>query len=153
MPFYRFECPECEVYWEKKGSMSKPPKTSKCSVCNKRRKRVYTTPSIHFKGMDFYTNRARVEKYKRDGMEKGTADEFLRNEIKYSKDRAKDSARVYKRVVPDFEKMVKEGTARKCSDKEIAQRKENARKITTDWYNRAGKDPHKDINPNLNSIY
>jgi|ETNvirnome_2_300_1030623.scaffolds.fasta_scaffold00212_16 putative FmdB family regulatory protein len=153
MTFYSFECEECEVYWEKEGSMSKPPKTSKCSICNKRRNRVFTAPSLHFKGMDFHTNRVKVEKYKRDGMEKEVADEFLKNECKYSKDRASESARQYKRVVPDFEKMVKEGKARKCSDKETAQRKKNARQITTDWYNRAGMDPHKDITPNLNSIY
>ena len=86
-------------------------------------------------------------------MDKSTADEFLTNECSFSKERASESAKVYKRVVPDFEKMVKEGTARKCSDKEITQRQEKARKITADWYNRAGMDPHKDINPNLNSIY
>ena len=153
MPFYRFECAECEVYWEKKGSMSNPPKTSKCSVCNKRRNRVFTVPAIHFKGMDFYTNRAKAEKFGRDGMDKDTADDFLKNECDFSKERAGDSAKVYKRVVPDLEKMVEEGTARKCSDKEIAQRKKNARQITTDWYNRAGMDPHKYVNPNLNSIY
>ena len=153
MPFYRFECSECEVYWEKKGSMSNPPKTSKCSTCKKRRDRVYTAPSIHFKGADSHTNRARSDKFKRDGMDKSTADEFLTNECTFSKERANESAKVYKRVVPDLEKMVKEGTARKCSDKETAQRKKKARQITTDWYNRAGMDPHKDINPNLNSIY
>jgi predicted nucleic acid-binding Zn ribbon protein len=153
MAFYRFECAECEVYWEKKGSMDKPPKTSKCSVCNKRRDRVYTAPAIHFKGMDFYTNRAKVEKFRREGMDKSTADEFLTNECDFSKERAKESAKVYKRVVPDLENMVKEGTARKCSDKEIVQRKKKARQITTDWYNRAGMDPHKDLTPNLNSIY
>ena len=153
MPFYRFECAECEVYWEKNGSMDSPPKTSKCSVCNKRRDRVYTAPSILFKGMDFYTNRAKVEKFRRDGMDKDTANEFLNNECEFSKERTTESAKVYKRVVPDLEKMVKEGTARKCSEKETAQRKEKARQITTDWYNRAGLDPHKDINPNLNSIY
>ena len=114
---------------------------------------MYTAPSIHFKGMDFYTNRAKVEKFRRDGMDKDTANEFLNNECEFSKERTTESAKVYKRVVPDLEKMVKEGTARKCSEKETAQRKEKARQITTDWYNRAGLDPHKDINPNLNSIY
>jgi len=153
MAFYRFECAECKVYWEKKGSMSKPPKTSKCSVCNKRRDRVYTAPAIHFKGMDSYHNRAKVEKFRRDGMDKDTADEFLGNECDFSKVRARDSAKVYKRIVPDLEKMAEEGTARKCSEKEIVQRKKNARQITTDWYNRAGLDPYKDVTPNLNSIY
>ena len=153
MTFYSFECDKCEVYWEKEGSMSKPPKTSKCSLCNKRRNRIFTAPSIHFKGMGFTTNESKIEKYSRDGMDKETADKFLKTECDYSKERATASASVYKRVVPNFEKMVKEGTARRCSDKEIAQRKENARKITVDWYNRAGRDPHKDINPNLNSIY
>jgi len=153
MVFYSFQCDECEVYWEKKGSMNKPLKTSKCSLCNKRRDRLYTTPSIHFKGADFYTNRARSDKFKRDGMDKDTANEFLNTECKFSKDRTAESAKTYKRVVPDLEKMVEEGTARKCSDKEIAQRKKKARQITTDWYNRAGMDPYKDINPNLNSIY
>ena len=152
MVFYPFQCDDCEVYWEKEGSMSKPPKTSKCSLCNKRRARLFTTPSVHFKG-DFYTNIARSEKFKRDGMDKDTANEFLNTECKFSKDRTAESAKAYKRVVPDFEKMVEDGVARKCSDKKIAQRKENARKITVDWYNRAGRDPHKDINPNLNSIY
>ena len=153
MPLYRFECEKCEVYWEKQGSMSKPPQTSKCSVCNKRRKRVFTPPSIHFKGMDFYTNRAKAAKHRKEGMDKSTADDFLKNECEFSKERATESAKVYKRVVPDFDKMVKDGTAKKCSDKETARRKKVARQITTDWYNRAGKDPHEDINPNLNSIY
>jgi len=153
MVFYSFECDKCEVYWEKEGSMSKPPKRSKCSLCNKQRPRVFTAPSIHFKGMDFYTNKAKMEKYQKDGMDKETADKFLKTECDYSKERAVESARVYKRVVPNFEKMVKDGTARRCSDKEIVQRKKKARKITAEWYNKAGLDPHKDINPNLNSIY
>jgi len=153
MVFYPFQCDECEVYWEKEGSMSKPPKTSKCSLCNKQRPRVFTVPSIHFKGMDFYTNQAKIERFQKDGMDKETADKFLNTECKFSKDRRVESAKVYKRVVPDFEKMVKEGTARKCSDKEITIRKKKARQITTDWYNRAGMNPYKDINPNLNSIY
>ena len=135
MVFYRFECDECEVYWDKEASMSKPPKRSKCSLCNKQRPRVYTVPSIHFKGMDFYTNQAKVEKYQKDGMGKETADQFLKTECDYSKDRATESAKVYKRMVPNFEKMVKEGTARRCSDKEVAARKEKARQITVDWYN------------------
>jgi putative FmdB family regulatory protein len=153
MPFYYFECDKCEVYWEKEAPMSKPPKTSKCSICDKRRDRVFTAPSIHFKGMDFQTNQSKMERYSKDGMDKETADKFLQTECDYSKERATSSARVYKRVVPDFEKMVKEGTARRCSDKEIAQRKENARKMTADLYAKTGRDPHKDINPNLNSIY
>ena len=77
MPFYRFECEKCEVFWEKKGSMDKPPKTSKCSICNKRRDRVFTSPSLHFKGMDFYTNQAKAEKFKRDGMDKDTANAVM----------------------------------------------------------------------------
>ncbi len=153
MPFYTFQCDDCEVYWEKEGSMSKPPKTSKCSICNKRKNRVFTAPSIHFKGMDFYTNQSKAEKYQRDGMDKETADKFLKTECEYSKSRAVESSKTYKRMVPNYEKMVKEGTARRCSDKEIAQRKEKAMKITADWYSKAGKDPHRDINPNLNSIY
>jgi predicted nucleic acid-binding Zn ribbon protein len=148
-----FECDDCKVYWEKEAPMSKPPKRSKCSMCNKQRPRVYTAPSIHFKGMDFYTNQAKAERFHRDGMDKETADKFLKSEGEYSKQRTRESARVYKRMVPNFEKMVKEGTARKCSDKETAARKEKARQITVDWYNRAGMDPYKDINPNLNSIY
>ena len=153
MPFYTFECDECEVYWEKEAPMSKPPKRSKCSLCKKQRDRVFTAPAIHFRGMDFYTNQAKLEKYKKYGMDKETADQFLKTECEYSKDRTKESAKVYKRVVPNFEKMVKEGTARRCSDKEIAKRKENARKMTADLYTKTGRDPHKDINPNLNSIY
>ena len=153
MPFYRFECEECEIFWEKKASMKKPLQRSRCKSCNKMRERVYRRPTaVHFKG-DFETNRSRAEKFAKDGMDKDTANDFLKNEVQFSKDRRQDSAKVYKRVVPDFEKMVKEGTAKKYSDKEVRQRTETARKLTRYMHDKAGLDPHKDINPNLNSIY
>ena len=153
MPFYKFECKECEVFWEKKASMKKAPQRSRCDTCKKMRPRVYGAPAVHFKGMDFETNRSRAERFAKEGMDKDTANEFLNNEVQFSKDRRQDSAKVYKRVVPDFEKMVKEGTAKKYSDKEVRQRTETARKLTRYMHDKAGLDPHKDINPNLNSIY
>ena len=152
MPFYKFECKECEVFWEKKASMKKAPQRSRCDTCKKMRPRVYGAPAVHFKGMDFETNRSRSEKFRRDGMDKDTADDWLKNEVQFSKDRAELSAKTYKRVVPDFEKMAEEGLVKRCSDKRIQERKETARKLTRDMHNNAGLDPHK-INPNLNSIY
>jgi len=153
MPFYRFECEECEIFWEKKAPMKKAPQRSRCKTCKKMRGRVYGVPAIHFKGMDFETNRSRAERYAKEGMDKDTANDFLKNEVQFSKDRAEQSATVYKRVVPDFEKMVEDGTVKRCSDKRIEERKNTARQVTREMYNRAGLDPHKDINPNLNSIY
>ena len=152
MPFYRFECGECEIFWEKKASMKKAPQKSRCKECNKMRSKVIGAPAVHFKGMDFETNRSRSEKFRRDGMDKDTANDWLKNEVDFSKDRAALSAKTYKRVVPDYKKMADEGLVKKCSDKRVKERTDIARKLTRDMHNNAGLDPH-DINPNLNSIY
>ena len=151
---FEYVCHECELIWQRECRIGKAPTRTRCPKCKVLSERfIGNMPGVHFKGMDFHTNQVRAEKFQKDGMDKETANKFLKTECDYSKDRAVGSASVYKRMVPKFEKMVKDGTARRCSDKEIVQRKEKARQITADWYSKAGKDPHRDINPNLNSIY
>lgn len=147
MVFYLFECKECdELQFSVEGSMKKPPKRRRCPICNQMCDRVFTVPGIKFIG-DFYTNRAKAEKFNRDGMDKVQAHEFLESSIKHSKERMQDGWKVYKAVQPKMDKMVESGTARKVDPDKAVKKKELHKQLTIESHKKAGRDPAKPKHP------
>ncbi len=54
MPVYRFFCPVCEAYFEKRLSFQSDQRAVVCPNGHKGVRRVFTPPTIIFKGSGFY---------------------------------------------------------------------------------------------------
>jgi len=132
MATYKIECEKCEIYWEVERPMSNPPKKGKCPQCGKMGNRCFTTPALHFVGMDFYVNQVKLEKYEKYGMDKDTANQFLENSIKGSKQNMAQGHQHYEKMFLDPEYAVKKGIAQKVDDKKTAAKRETAKNLVTD---------------------
>jgi pyrroline-5-carboxylate reductase len=108
--------------------MDNPPKKGKCPQCGKMGNRCWTAPALHFVGMDFYVNQARAEKFQKHGMDKDTANQFLNNSIKASKENMKQGGQHYKHMVMSEETAVKSGMFKKVDDEKKKARVETAKK-------------------------
>jgi predicted nucleic acid-binding Zn ribbon protein len=129
MATYQIECEKCEIYWEVERSMDNPPKKGKCPQCGKMGNRCFTAPALHFVGPDFYVNQARGEKYAKQGMDKDTANQFLNNSIKASKQNMRQGGQHYKPMFLDEDYAVKKGMAKKASDKQTNAKREGAKEL------------------------
>lgn len=138
MTVYLFNCPTCDLFFEVEGSMAKPPKRKKCPECNKWGKREFTVPSI----VTIKTIRTRSETYAKKGMDKDTANNFLNNEIKFSKERMKSGFQHYKKVTPNAENMIKTGVAKRLSPEQAEKKKQTMIEMTKEARKRAPVSPH-----------
>jgi len=129
MATYQIECDNCEIYWEIERSMDNPPKKGKCPQCGKMGNRCWTAPALHFVGMDFYVNQAKAERYAKQGMDKDTANQFLENSIKGSKQNMSQGHQHYEKMFLDPEYAVKKGIASKVDDKKAKAKRESAKEI------------------------
>lgn len=87
MPIYEFKCEDCRLIFEKKASMKRAPKSAKCPECTKKVNRNFEAPPpVIFKGTDYRQNKAKFERFKRDGYTKDEAHRFYNESIKASKD-------------------------------------------------------------------
>jgi putative FmdB family regulatory protein len=139
MATYQIECEKCEIYWEVERSMDNPPKKGKCPQCGKMGNRCFTAPALHFIGAGFETNRARWEKYQKQGMDKDTANQFLNNSIKASKDNMKRGHQHYKQMVLDEDYAAKNNMIKKVDDKTKKARFEEAKKNQEHFVKKAYK--------------
>lgn len=146
MTLYLFECEPCQISFNAEGKMSKPPKRRKCPQCGEYCQRVFTAPGLKFIG-DFYTNRAKAEKFREKGYDKVQAHEFLNSAIKHSEERMSDGYKAYKTVSPNMDHMVKTGTARKVSEEKAKVKKESHKNLTIEAHKVAGLDPTKPKHP------
>lgn len=108
--------------------MDKPPKKGKCPQCGNMGNRCWTAPALHFVGMDFYTNQARVEKYNKYGMDKDTANNFLNKSIKGSKENMKQGRQHYKEMCLDTDYAAEKGLLKRVDDKTKIERSEITKK-------------------------
>jgi len=129
MATYQIECDSCEIYWEVERSMDNPPKKGKCPQCGKMGNRCWTAPALHFVGPDFYVNQSRAEKYSKYGMDKDTANQFLENSIKGSKENMSQGHQHYKKMYLDEDHAYKKGMIRKLSDKDASAKKEVGKEL------------------------
>jgi len=126
LPIYLIECKHCEISWDVEASADNPPKKKKCKKCGKMGNRVYTSPYITFVGEDWETKEHERDRFRRDGMDKDTANEFLENSIKTSKERMETGGQHYKKMVTSEEELRKMGYKVQKTTPEKAQKKAQA---------------------------
>ena len=163
MTLYEWICRECDIFWDRDCQMGKAPNRTKCPKCKKLSGRYYENANVavsfkddgHGNGglgvggaNDFYTVRKRYQKVVENGLDKNSADRFLRQSIDASKKAMTDESYRYKAVHIDYAKMAKDGKAKKLSSTEIANKVENAKKLTQDAYDRANKLGYRDAQGN-----
>jgi predicted nucleic acid-binding Zn ribbon protein len=139
MATYQIECEKCEIYWEVERSMDNPPKKGKCPKCGKMGNRCFTAPALHFVGPDFYVNQVKAEKYAKHGMDKDTANQFLNNSLKASKENMQKGYEHYTPMYLDEDYAAKNGMIKKVDDKKKVAKQEAAKKFFEDTHKKAYK--------------
>ena len=119
--------------------MDNPPKKGKCPQCGKMGNRCFTAPALHFYGMDFYVNQAKAERYARNGMDKDTANQFLNNSLKTSKENMKKGYEHYTPMYLDEDYAASKGMINKVDDKRKIAKQEVAKKFIEDTNKKAYK--------------
>jgi len=141
---YEFVCEDCKLIYEGKGSMAKPPKKKKCPRCHKFNNRAYLTPpAVHFatNDFDFETNRARNEKFIKEGMDKDTANEFYETSIKNSKKHVESGGSHYTKWAPNFTELENRGVAKKVSQDEAKVKREEGKYLSRKLHDLAKVEP------------
>jgi putative FmdB family regulatory protein len=130
MTLYEFKCEKCKTLWEKEAPMLKAPKRAKCPKCKKQRERYYSSsPNLHFKGMDFHTNRRKAQVFHKKGASKDDALKYYNDSIRATRKRLEDTTSPYSRMDFTHETAKKFG-AKRVSDVETKRKVELAKKLT-----------------------
>lgn len=157
MPIYSWKCHDCDISWDRECDIGKAPDRTRCPECNKLCDRDWESQNVavSFKddGMgnqnnqgvnDFHTIRKRYRKFAEKGWDKDSADRWLNNSIKKSKDVMNDESYRYRSLNLNYEKMAKDGLCRRLSEKESREKVERAKKLTEQAYDNANKRGYKD---------
>lgn len=154
MPNYVYQCPneDCEEIVEILCPVSKRKKRVRCPECKEWCEQIVCRPGeeppgLIFKGFGWYTNKSRDRKYAEKGMGKQEADRFLEQEIRNSQKRMESGGQHYKRMVPNYKNLHKQGAVKQVSDKEAIRKREASKKMTEEAYKKAGLDPTKPSTP------
>jgi len=122
------------TYWhkyEKEWSMEYFD-TIKCPTCKKETEK---RASIYYfsvgEGRNSYKSLKERQRYAREGMDKKQAEQFLKESCEASKDRVKSGGQHYKRVVPDYEAMHRQGKVRRLNDQERADKIESLKRTNS----------------------
>lgn len=148
MAIFEWICQDCNVYWERDLPVGKAPDRSRCPNCKKLSERYFANQNLQHswgEDRDFHTVRRRFQKHAEKGWDKTSADRWLEGSIQGSKDAMNDESFRYKPAHIDFEKMAKDGKAKKLSDKESSEKIERAGKLTQQAYDVANQKGYKDI--------
>ena len=133
MAVFEYSCSACVIYWEREARVGEAPKWTKCPECGDRGERYYgSAPNVQFRGKnlyDFHTNRTRLQKFAKDGWDKDTADRYYKEHIAESKNAMQNQGSVYTRYEPNVDKLTKEGSIRKLSQKEFSEKDKQAQQI------------------------
>jgi predicted nucleic acid-binding Zn ribbon protein len=158
MPTYEWICRECKIYWDRECRLGKAPDRTRCPECKKLSSRYWQQQgvAISFKddgcgnsgsnASDFHTVKRRYEKHAEDGYDQNSATKWIKRQIEASRNSQDDETYRYKSANINYEKFVEEGKARRLNDKEALEKKERAKKLTIEAYDRANKMGYKDIN-------
>lgn len=148
MAIFEWICQDCNVYWERDLPVGKAPDRTRCPKCNKLSERYYANQNIQHswgEDKDFHTVRQRFTKHAQKGWDKTAADRWLDGSIQASKDAMNDERFRYKPARINYEKMAQDGKVKRLSDKEAAEKRERARKLTQQAYDVANEKGYKDI--------
>ena len=120
MPTYEFSCHKCELIFEHiyQTIPKKLPKSKKCPECGKLAEKMISSGVFHMKGMPYRLGKTEV-----------TA--FYNEAIRDSKERLSvdNTPSPYRRYVPNYDSLTKNGTMRKMSDSEIRQKQSLTTKV------------------------
>lgn len=138
MIFYDFKCDKCDIIWEKEyARIPKSAKKMKCPQCNKWAQRYYSAnscPTVKIAGTKHKVGQSDLNRVYNEMIDDSKERLKLQNQHKNTP---------YKSYVPDYKKMVEEGTLKPCSEKRVKQKMETAKHLTAHAFEKAGKDPRK----------
>jgi hypothetical protein len=158
MAIFEWICRECLIYWDRDCAIGKAPKRTKCPKCGKLCSKYWenANTAISFKddgcgnkgsgAGDFHTVKQRYRKHAKKGFDKDSANRFLYRHIKETKERTNNEAFRYKSANFKWDKLAEDGIVRKLGTAEAYEKKERAKRLTMDAYDRANKMGYKDIN-------
>lgn len=120
MPIYEFSCHKCELIFDRlyKEVPKKLPKKTKCPECGKMADREFCVGTFHVKGQPYRLSKSDVMNFYNGAIEDSKENLKLEN-----------TKSPYRRYVPNFDALTKDGTLRQLSDKEIKDRHQTTRKI------------------------
>ena len=105
------------------------PNTIKCPVC---KKKTDERASIYYfsvgNGRNSFAAMNERRRYAVDGMDKKQAEVFYKESIQASKERMTSGDQHYKKMVPDYEVLQKEGRAKRLTDQQTSQKIENLKR-------------------------
>tara|TARA_R110000765_G_scaffold74968_1_gene147014 strand:+ start:121 stop:636 length:516 start_codon:yes stop_codon:yes gene_type:complete len=157
MPTYEWVCRDCKLFWDRECRLGKAPDRTRCPECNKLSSRYWQQQgvAISFKddgncnknsnANDFHTVKRRYQKVAEEGYDQKSANTFLRQQIEASRGAQDDESYRYKPANINYDKMAEDGLVTKLSDKEALAKKERAKKLTAEAYDRANQMGYKDI--------
>jgi len=120
MPTYEFDCKRCKLIFEQlyMDIPKKLPKKKKCPECGKLSDRILSVGTFKISGRTAKIGKSNVLGFYNDA-------------VNDSRERLKveNTPSPYKRYVPNYDVLTKDGTLRKMSSSEIASRQSNVQKI------------------------
>tara|TARA_Y100000034_G_scaffold134208_1_gene201960 strand:- start:617 stop:1012 length:396 start_codon:yes stop_codon:yes gene_type:complete len=125
--------------------MSKVPQRRRCPECNLFRNRMWSgsAPGLVFKGDGWESNSHRDKRLWDKGMDKDTANEWYKDNIKNTEERISTGGQHYKIMKPNYEYFRKKGVVKKISETKAKKRMKTAEKLSNKAYDLAGLDPTK----------
>lgn len=99
------------------------PEKVKCNKC-KKKKAKFTPPDVPKikNGRNSYAAMRERRRFATEGMDKKQAEQFYKEAVQASKERMETGGQHYKKIVPHYETLRKEGKVRKLNDQERADK-------------------------------
>ena len=157
MAAFEWICRECNIWWDRECAPGKAPDRTRCPKCKTLSNRYWQQQgvAISFKddgncnknsnANDFHTVKRRYQKVAEEGYDQKSANTFLRQQIEASRNAQDDESYRYKAANINYDKMAEDGLVTKLSDAEALAKKERAKKLTAEAYDRANQMGYKDI--------
>ena len=129
MDFAKGDDPRTLEVWEVVNYGDGIPDKVKCNKC-KKKKAMFSPPDLpNIKsGRNSYAAKRERQRYAKDGMDKKQAEQFYKESVEASKERVKSGGQHYKKVVPNYEVLRKQGQVRRLNDQERADKIQNLKR-------------------------
>ena len=158
MAVYEWVCRECNIWWDRECRVGKAPDRTRCPKCKTLSHRYWQQEvAISFKddgagnqggnrgAQDFHTVKRRYQKHIEDGYDKDSANKWLHQSIKKTKEATDDEAFRYLSANIDWDKFADSRGLKKVGEREVRNKIERSKKLTAEAYDRANKMGYKDI--------
>ena len=149
MDFAKGDDPRTLEVWEVVNYGDGIPDKVKCNKC-KKKKAMFNPPDLpNIKsGRNSYAAKRERQRYARDGMDKKQAEQFYKESVEASKERVKSNGAVsehYKRVVPNYKDLHKQGHVKRLTDQESSDKVKYLKdaNVSLSKEGRIGRKPRK----------